>query len=77
MRSVASAPLAAPLPRQSGAETFWNSRGRDLNDRGALVSSSFPSPDAGWVPAAPANVRSRPHTTRPYPSPVQNLGLRA
>jgi len=42
-------------------ETFWNSRGRDRDDRGALVSSSFPPPDAGWDPAAPADVRSRPH----------------
>src|SRR5213080_4298593 len=29
MRPLAFAPLAAPLPRQSGAEAFWNSRGRD------------------------------------------------
>src|SRR2546422_8612447 len=77
MRPLASAPLAAPLPRQSGAETFWNSRGCDLNDRSALVSSSFPSPDAGWVPAAPADVRSRPHATRLSTSTVQNPALRA
>src|SRR5881296_2020831 len=31
------------------------------DDRGALVSSSFPSPDAGRGPAAPADVRSAPH----------------
>ena len=32
-------------------------------DHGAVVSTSFPSPDAGWGPAAPANVRSKLHTT--------------
>jgi len=50
MQSLASAPLAAPLPRQSGAEAFWNSFGCDHTDRSASVSSSFPSPDAGRGP---------------------------
>jgi hypothetical protein len=50
MQSLAPAPLAAPLPRQSGAEAFWNSFGCDHADRSASVSSSFPSPDAGRGP---------------------------
>jgi len=32
-------------------------------DHGAVVSSGFPSSDAGRGPAAPADVRSRPHAT--------------
>jgi hypothetical protein len=31
-----------------------------IDDRGALVSSSFPSPDAGRAPAAPAKVAQDP-----------------
>ena len=32
-------------------------------DHGAVVSSGFPSSDAGWGPAAPADVRSKPYHT--------------
>jgi len=42
MRSFASAPLAAPLPRRSGAESFWNSRRRGLRPRcGGQFQLSF------------------------------------
>src|SRR5881397_1410305 len=62
-RSIASAPLAAP--RNGSPE--WKPSGIPaaavVHDHGALVSSGFPSLDAGQDPAAPADVRSGPPAT--------------
>jgi len=68
MRSSASAPLAAPLPRQSGVEAFWYSITRKAGtrvvwDHGAVVSTSFPLRMPGGRPRRSGNVRSRPHAT--------------
>jgi len=42
MRPSASAPFAAPHPRQSGVETFWYSRRRGLRPRcGGQYQLSF------------------------------------
>src|SRR5439155_25906969 len=63
MRPLASAPLAAPLPRHSGVEPFWNSLGHDL---AIVVPRSVPAfllRMPGGDPAAPANVRSWPQAT--------------
>ena len=62
MRPFASAPLAAPLPRQSGVEAFWNSLGHDL---AIVVPWSVPAfllRMPGGDPAAPADVRGGPAT---------------
>jgi len=34
-----------------------------VRDHGAVVSTGFPSPDAGWGPRRFVNVRSSPHAT--------------
>lgn len=41
MRPLASAPLAAPRPRRSEAEAFWNSLGRDLSITGPQSVPAF------------------------------------
>src|SRR5206468_10296760 len=63
MRPLASAPLAAPLPRRSEAEPFRNSRSHGRATVVLWSVSAFLLRMPGGVPAAPANVRSRPHAS--------------
>jgi hypothetical protein len=64
MQLLAWAPHAAPLPRRSEVETFWNSFSRD---RSIAVLQSVPAfllQTPGGDPAAPAQVARR--RTLPY-----------
>lgn len=56
MQPLASAPLAAPLPRRSEVEAFWNSFGRDLPITGPQSVQAFLLQTPGGDPAAPVQV---------------------
>jgi hypothetical protein len=56
MQLLAWAPHAAPLPRRSEAETFWNSFGRDLTITVPQSVPAFLHQTPGGDPAAPAQV---------------------
>ena len=58
MQLLAWAPHAAPLPRRSEVETFWNSFSRDRSIAVLQSAPAFLLQTPGGDPAAPANVRS-------------------
>src|SRR5213596_3631003 len=58
MQPLASAPLAAPLPRRSEAEPFRNSRSHGRATVVLWSVSAFLLQTPGGNPAAPANIRS-------------------
>jgi len=59
---IASSPPAAPHPRRFRVEAFWYSRRRGLANTATVVSTSFPSLDAGRGPATPAKSAMNPAT---------------
>jgi hypothetical protein len=56
MRPLAPAPPAAPLPRRSEAETFWNSFSCDHSIAVLQSVPAFLLQTPGGGPAAPAQV---------------------
>ena len=56
MHPLASAPPAAPLPRRSEAETFWNSFSCDYSIAVLQSVPAFFLQTPGGGPAAPAQV---------------------
>src|SRR2546425_6530361 len=63
MRPLASAPLAAPLPRRSEAEPFRNSRSHGRATVVLWSVSAFLLQTPGGDPVASADVRSTPHAS--------------